>query len=529
MKKIYFTLIFLLLAMSGMAYLYFSRLNRENTYNEIGLYAATAHSGLVFCIHNDRSIFEILKGQDLFQHLLGDAKFNKISLLKDKIISSPAINNLIANRNIFIAFSGGKDREINYLISSQLNDEQDKQALVDALQTAGIKASGTRGVMTLPLNDSTTFYLGIEKNLVLLSDKAELVNAGLALNPSQVPHDFVDYIRQNNTLSKNSVGNLFIDFNKIPALLKAILPGNLNGNLALFNRQNSFASLSYNFSRERLFFSGNTKVNAAGSYLNLFTHTASLKNSIDNLLPDNTSNFRLYAIPHYKQWRGTLITWFTSRKEDAKVKQNIADTKQEYRLNAEGIFPVYFKDQLITFETSSSENLGAINLSNGDKVKQLLLDISEDYDQDIKAFKVPELLYSYFGEPLKKFSKPYYVIIDNYMVFANQPGALHNFLNNYRANRLLINTPDYVNLFAQISNSADITFYVNQKNSAPLLRRNIYLPYYKHYLSEKGLGKFSSLIYQLNADKGSFQTNFLINTLPVMQSETPADTILMSK
>jgi len=48
MKRIYLTLIILLAAMSGMAYLYFSRLNRESTYNEVSLHAATANSGWCF-------------------------------------------------------------------------------------------------------------------------------------------------------------------------------------------------------------------------------------------------------------------------------------------------------------------------------------------------------------------------------------------------------------------------------------------------------------------------------------------------
>jgi hypothetical protein len=525
MKRIYLTLIILLFAMSGMAYLYFSRLNRENTYNEISLYAATANSGLVFCIHNDKSIFEILKGQDLFERLLGEKKFNELLQLKDLAISNPTMNSLIANRDIFISFSGGKNKEIDYLVSTQMNDAQENLLLNDALQSGGIKTTESAGIMKLTLKDSTVFYLGLKKNLVLLSAKKELVTAGLALKTSEHSDDFINFIRYNNKVGKNSVGNLFINYNKIPQLIRSIIPGSLYGNTALFNHQNSFAALNYNFSRERLFFSGTTKLNAAGNYLNLYAAAAPQKNTIDNLLPAHTANFRLYAIPAYKAWRKSLNNWFRLRKEDLGIRKTIERTKQTYRLDPEGIFPKYFKDQLITFQFNSAENLGAINLSNGDKVKQLLIDISTDYDEDIKQFKVSDLLYCYFGEPFKKFSKPYYTIIDNHMVFANHPSTLQEFLRFYRKNELLVSSPDYINLYTQLSNISSITFYVSHKNSSDLIRKSVYTPYYQHFMADAGLGKFSSLIYQLNGDQNNFQTNLLINTIAETDNKSITDSL----
>ncbi|MCX2480348.1 hypothetical protein OQY15_14700 [Pedobacter sp. MC2016-15] len=512
MKRIYLTLIILLLAMSGMAYLYFSRLNSESSYNDISLQAATANSGLVFCIHNDKSIFEILKGQDLFEKLLGEEKFRSLSLLKDLVISKPAINGLIANKDVFISFSGGKNKDINYLVSTQLIREQKKPVVLEALQAAGIKVTDTAGILRLTLNDSTGFYLGIEKNLVLLSGTEELVRAGLSAKAPEDATAFMKFIKLNNKLGKNSVGNLFIDYNKIPRLIKSVIPGSLYGNTSLLNHQDSFAALNYNFSRERLFFSGTTKLNQTSNYLNLFANTTPQKSTIDNLLPLSTANFRLYSIPDYKSWRNSLKDWFKLHKEDQKIKKTIERIEQTYRLDPEGIFPKYFKDQLITFQLQSAENLGAVNLSNGDKVKQLLIDLSTNYNEDIQQLKVPELLYCYFGEPFKKFSKPYYTIIDNNMVFANSPSTLQDFLRLYRTNELLVSTADYTDLFAQISNTASITFYVNHKNSTDIIRKNVYTPYYRHFLADKGLGNFSALIYQLNGDKAAFQTNLLINT-----------------
>lgn len=512
MRKIYFTLIILLAAMIAMAYVYFTKLNKENSYHEISLYAATANSALVFSLQNDKSVFEILKGQDLFEKLSGKTKFNQLSLLKTKLNTLPALNNLVNGSDIFISFSAGKNKEIDYLISTQFNQTQDNPSLLETLKTNGIGLTPEQGLTKLSLNDSTSFYLGIENNLILLSSTAEPVKTVLHLLKEKKSQDFVTYIKSHHKHSKNSLGNLFIDFSRLPELLKSILPGALNGNTDVFARQQAFASLNYNFSKERLFFNGSTKVNDSKSYLNLFASQIAQKNTIDNLLPENTANFRLYNIPDYTSWHKALNNWFVLYKEDKKVKKIIQDTEKEYHLNADQIFPKYFKDQLITFQLKTGENLAAINLSNGDQVKQLLLDLSGDYNEDIKVLKKAGLLYSYFGEPFRKFSKPYYLIADNYMVFSNQPSSLKDFLTAYRNNKLLISTTDYINLYSQISNNSNITYYVNHKNADELIRKTIYLPYYRHFNAENGLQQFNSFVYQLSGDQGDFQTTLLINT-----------------
>ncbi|MBB5634637.1 hypothetical protein HDE68_000522 [Pedobacter cryoconitis] len=520
MKKIYLTLFTLFAAIVGMAYLYFSKLNQETTYKETSLYAATANSGLIFCMQNDKSIFDILKGQDFFQKLLGQEKFNQLSLLKNKLITNPAVNNLIGNRKVFISFSAGKNKEIDYLISTQLNDELEKPKLYAALKSAGINVNQENGMLHLILNDSASFYLNIEKNLILLSNSAAPVKAAATSVSNEENNQFVTYIKSSNKFSRNSLGNLYIDFNKIPALLKSMLPGNLNGPLSALNHQNSFAVLNYNFSKERVFFNGGTQLNDKKSYLTLFAALAPQKNSIDNLLPENTANFQLYALTSYTAWRKELANWFTLHKEDQKIKNTINSFNKEYHLDAEKIFPVYFQNQLISFQLKSAENMAAINLTNGDKVEQLLLDMSDDYNQDIKRFKKSGLLYCYFGEPFKSFSRPYYTIIDNYMVFSNQPGALQSFLNDYHHNKLLINTPDYINVYSQISKTANITYYVNRKNSENLVRKAIYTPYYNHYIKKQGLEQFTSFVYQLSGDQGAFQTNLLLNTMPAAIPDT---------
>jgi len=178
---------------------------------------------------------------------------------------------------------------------------------------------------------------------------------------------------------------------------------------------------------------------------------------------------------------------------------------------------------MVTFQLSGAEKIGAINLSNGDKLTQLLIDLSSDYNEEIKSLNEAGILYAYFGLPFENFKKPFYTIIDNYMIFTNNAATLQAFLNNYKNNKLLINTPDYINASNQLPGNANISFYIDHANAAGLLQRNIYLPYYKQLQSNEGLKKYNSFTYQLSGDGGKFQTNLLIDKLPdVLQKDSLA-------
>ena len=107
-----------------------------------------------------------------------------------------------------------------------------------------------------------------------------------------------------------------------------------------------------------------------------------------------------------------------------------------------------------------------------------------------KIFKSAGILYNFFGEPFKKFTRPYYTIIDNYLIVANNASTVQSFLNDYKNNRLLLQNQAYLDALNQISTTANVSFYINTKNSGDIFRNNILLPYYKHLRADSGLKKF---------------------------------------
>ncbi|ALL07506.1 hypothetical protein AQ505_19620 [Pedobacter sp. PACM 27299] len=511
MKKILLSIIVLLTAIITMAYLYFSKLNTAHAESDLSLYAAVSESGFIFSFEQDKSVLDLLKEQDNFEEIMGSEKFKSLQSLKNGVLSSPALNALTQKQMVYLAILPGKGKALDFVLSTQSDKDISKIQLFQALKMAAIQIDSIAGQTKLTLADSSIFYLGIKDHLILLSNRPEPIKTILTKTYDKKDEAFVDYIKSGSKLSKNSLAQLYINFNRIPALLQPIVPGKLNGELSILAHQDAFALLTYNYSKERVLFTGTTQINTSDSYYQLFSEENPQKMSIQNILPERTANYSIYALDKYDPWLKKLDHWFKEHKEEQKRTKLAAAINQKYHLNLDLLFPKYFQNQMMTFQLSTGEKLGAINLSNGDKLDQLLIDLSEDYSEDLKLFKEPDLLYTYFGMPFQSFKKPYYLIIDNYLVFANNAATLQSFLNDYRANKLLINTPAFIHLNNQLPNNSNLNFYIDHQNSHNLLAKNIYLPFFNQLNTEKALKNYESFVYQLTGDHGKFQTNLLIN------------------
>lgn len=503
MKKIYITLIILIGSTLAMSYLYFSNLNTKATANNLSINAATANGAIVFSFDNEKSFYEILNGQDLFDQILGKQKSNELRAIKENLAQLSNIYNEINGQKVYISLLAGQNNTIDFLISTQAKTTVDLQIAIKNMKN---KLKGKGKLYQLQLNDSTACFLSVKDNLILISNTENAIYNGLkSKNTSN--QNFVNYIKENSLYTKNSLANLFVDFNTVPSLLKNILTTNLSGELSVFDQQDAFATLNYNFSKDRILFTGTTEIKK-NNYYNLFSNITEQKIFIDAILPEKTANYTLFTIKNYVSWRKALDK--LRANEAAEIEQNITKIQQGYGLDLNKIFTAYFKNQFVSFQLKSGEKIAALALTNGDKVHQLLLDLSTEYAEPIRIFKEDKIPYYFFGEPLKKFEKPFYVIMDNYLIMANNASSIQVFINEYQNNKLLINDENYIDLKNQLSPTATISFYVNNRNSNSIFGKNLKPTYYTHYHSKAGFNKFSSFIYQLSGENGKFLTNFLL-------------------
>ncbi len=508
MKKIIITMVVLLIAMIAMVYLYFSNLNKSTGANELSLNTVAFNTGIVFAFDHNKSFYDILSRQELFQHVLGKNKSDQLSAIRGQLLEQQEFTSFLEGQKIYIGFLNGQNDQVNYLVCTQLKEAINLQQFLATYLPKNIKTTSVKDVVKLTFSDSASVYIGIKDKLLVLSDANEPVQKIYSSEQAKASN-FSKYINENMGVNKNSLANLYLNFDAIPPLLKNILSVSMGGELNVFNQPSAYATLNYNFSSEKILFNGSTRLGAGNSFYALFSSLPEQKILINNLLPKTTANYTVYAITDYKKWLPDLAKWLAAQKGNDQILQQEQIISSKYGLDLKQIFPNYFKNQIVTFQLASGEKFGGIALSNGEKVGQLLLDLSADYAPDVKIFREAGIPYLYFGEPFKKFEKPYYTIIDNYMVMANNASSIQVFLNSYRNNNLLINDEDYLVFNDQLS-AATLSFYINNKNSNTIFGRNLKPPFFKQYQSTSGFKKFDAFSYQITGDNGRFLSNVLL-------------------
>ncbi len=489
-----------------MAYLYFSNLNKGTDANDNSLNLITANSGVVFTFDNEKSFYDILGGQAILDEILGEKKSNLLQSLRKNLVETPEVSKILKGQKVYIGFVAGPNNTIDFIIATQANaTDLNFEKLVES---KGLQLQTNENHYKLNFSDSSAFYIALKEKSIVLSNSSVAIKK--LSNGNEQPNKFASYVKENSKFIKNTLANVYLDYNQLPKLLKNVLNTNLTGELAVLDKQNSYAALSYNFASDQLLLNGSTVVEDPNSYYALFQNQPEQPITVDQLLPEQTANYTLFAMNDYQSWAIQLSNWHRIHKKDKEIEREFKVLDDKYRIDIVRTFPTYFQKQFAVFQLNSGEKMGIIKIKNGDKLAQLLLDMSTEYAPDIRIFNENGLLFSFFGEPFRKFERPFYTIIDNHLVVANYASSLQVFLNSYRKNTLLSGTADYTHFKDQISNAATICIYINNDNSTPIFGRNLKAPFYKQVISKNGLKGYNAFAYQLSADNGKFMSNLLL-------------------
>ena len=125
------------------------------------------------------------------------------------------------------------------------------------------------------------------------------------------------------------------------------------------------------------------------------------------------------------------------RKELPNLNETIDQIRNETGINVDRDIKKYSAYEFITFQLSTQERFGAIQLTNGRQMQFFMDPISLEYAGNIRQLAYPRVLYYYFGDAFKQFNKPFFAIVDNQMIVSNSARALQRYLNRYSRNLLI--------------------------------------------------------------------------------------------
>ena len=520
----------LFIAVLSVAYLYFSNLNVTNRSNNQILSEIPSDASVIFQHQNDQSLYDIFKDYTIFDTIVGPQKKEDIHWLTNYLMSTVTLKTVMSGQKVFLSFHPSKPDSVDFLWSMQLkeklNEEDIRKISVSDPSNQILTFQETEQDIFLIKNKTRNrpFYFAIVKGIVRGSFNKDLLFRSLDKNSEKIDPEFIKTINEGVRKDENALVNLFINYNR-QGFLQPFFRNNLSGNFEILQSFSGFSSLSLNYKNDDLIYNGLTNIlNKKNNYTRLFLNQTPVKNTIKTILPYNTSNALVYGLSSYTLFHDELSGLFKDRKELDTLNKQMGKITSETGVNPDRDLQKLWGNELSTIQLSTYENLAIIKVTNGTQMQFFLEPLSSTYSETIRKINFESLFYNYWGDPLKKYAKPFYMISDNLLILSNSPGTLQRYLKDYNSEKFLLKTESFRQFDQLVGDQSNISFILHFSNSASILKNLLKRNYAENFGNDKhGIKDLYALSYQLASNKDHFFTNFYTG---YKKSATTPDAVL---
>lgn len=527
MKKIIITISLLILGIVAVTWLYFKNLSGSENSSERAFYVIPENASLVFEYKNEASFYDIFKDFGLFKDILGDKSISHLDALKKIFIDDQSIAPAFSKSDLFFSLHQTEKNTANILIVAPFSRDYGLSE-TDFLKALTTKYKVTKDSLQkidtyhIAFSNHANFYFILHHNLLIGSFEASLVKTSrdLILSGNEKNHFRTDF---NNPRNRNSIANLYINFSKVPGLLNNFSSRKNPVETFALKAIDACATLNINYQNNAFMFSGITEANPKSKdYFNLFLSQKPGNSTLKNMVPYDAANYSFFYVSDFKQFRKGLDELFSKRNESAKLKAQLDNITKKHSINIEDELLPVIGPEFGVLQLASGDKIGIIKSNNINRLSFLMSTISSPTTDEIRHLDDSYLFYYFMGDPFNFFRRPYYAIVENHLIIANNTVALKRFLQNYNSQNFLIRTDKNLDFQQYLTNQGNIFYFIHNSNSKAIIRSFLNNSAYNSFKSDHfNWSEIYGLAIQFSADKDRFFTNLYMSKLPEQEDLLP--------
>ncbi len=516
MKRLIIITILLLIATVSVTVVYFKNLRPQGQLTSEIMHTIPENAAVIFEFNNDKGFYEIFNGNQLFTAFAGKQTIADLDTFRKQLLLNPALERFFDGQNIFISLHPFKNNVIDLLLTTAAGkgfkidafDQLAKQKNNDLLITA-INIKGKKGYTIYSNIIKKRFYLvNKEDDIFAGSFSKDLIELSAQQDPKKDKEAFVLLPDQQNS---NSLANLYINYRQLSPLFEQLFQNKNTDIFKSFRLFTGLSALSLNFKNDALMFSGLTNVqkNQPESYLNTFGNQQPVVNQLKDIFPSTTAYSINFAVSDPLKFKSDLSAFQAKaglqHEKDSLFKQ----VKTETGLNLIAEFNQLLSNEFAVVTTRYHEKLAIIAVKDGSKLKPIINNISTLITENTGQFNYNKLPFFLLGDAFNGFKRPYYMIMDNYLILANSTNELKSYYDSY-INRKFLSKIDQYNQFDDLlAERSNVTYFINFKNIQPLLKSELN-PHFDNIFetNDPGWKNFYAASYQFVATNRNFYTNF---------------------
>ncbi|MBE9583034.1 hypothetical protein IM792_01095 [Mucilaginibacter sp. JRF] len=523
MKRIIFITVILLVACGYITVAYFKNLNPPGQHISQVMRSIPANAAMVFEFPNDRSFYEIFKNNKLLAAVSGKENLDELDTLRTALAAYTNSEGLFNGQHIFVSVhpsDTGTSLLLTAVAPKGFNLNSFKQ----------VEKSGK--LLLSPYNVGkhkgyAIYIKDIKKRFYILSKGHNIFSGSFSKDLMQTAANYeaerTDYALSPAQQNNNSLANLYVNYQQFNPLLKSYFT-NINNLPADLYGFASTAILSLNYKSDALMFNGTSTLIPGGkhSYLNVFINQKPVDNHLKNILPSTTAYYSSFALSNTQQFFTDLDKWQQNTGISKKESTLYANIKNETGVNIKQAFNGLASNEFAVLTTRFQEKLAIVALKDGSKLLPHFMNISSGMSDNSGRLNYDRLMYYLLGDAFGSFRKPFFMIVDNYLILANTYKEVESYYESYMNRKFLAKADDYTSFDNLMTQRSNICYFVHSKNARYVFRRDMRKETYKSFNeNEPGWQDVYGASYQLTAAQNSFYTNFCIGSIAQKDEEQP--------
>ncbi len=493
MKKILIILAIILLAIAGYwAWLKFSPSKYIDGFNLIP-------DDAVMVIETEKPIesWQTFSSSDMWNDLKTFPAFAEITknadVLDDMVKNNQTIFNLIGKRHLIISTHMTKAKDYDFVYYTDIKEASKSDIIKTSLVTLIKRFGYSHTVRTYLDNEIHEFmdsktrevlYLSFAKNYLVLSYNKSLMDKVIVTSQANTGQlaSAKRFDEINQLTTANGLCRVFINFNTFHQYM-GVYMDDVTDVKELFSSL-FYTAFDWQLKDNVLTADGYSLVNdSISSYLQALSYSGKAETNSENIFSEKTSfylsmgfdNFNGFYQKLNEIWKKDLASYEENTQNIKKVEKllNINLQKNLFDwIDNEIAIAQYQTDKLIGNKVHSIMAIKANNINNAiDNLNQIEKQIRKRTplkfkevvyrEHSIKYLEVKGLFKSLFGKLFAKFSKPYYTVLDNYVVMSDDPKTLLLTIDDFENDKVLGKNDDYRSFRSQFSDKISVFTYMS--------------------------------------------------------------------
>ena len=536
MRKVIFVLLALIIT-SALGYLLIPVEAKNNTSSySVAIDAIPGSAAFIIRANNPKTKWSNLNSTQLGKSLAGFESMKSITHFMDQLDSiskiETQIKTILNNSNSFISghISGLNTTNLLFTIT---NDDFDYQKINAFFQK--VFKTYTSSEKTYEETKIISYSKGNEiicfalcQNVLMITNSSILVEKSVRqFKTGKSLLSGFGFRKLLKTADKDLDANIFINYSELGKVISGF-SGEIFSPVTSFNNFGSWAEVDLNIKDKGLLLNGFSMVNdSINNYLNTFTNEEAQPLSVSTILPENTGMMLYLSFQSFASYYQKFEKNLAQKQILYKHQKNILNINKKYNFSVEGDFFSWVGNEICLFSTEGStenykENFSlAIRSSNIQKTKESLKSIhnsTKNTNQtEYQNFKIQNLgLTNFFdltlGQQFKWVTNSYYIILEDYVVFANSESNLKHIINSYLRGKTLVKNLQFKAFYKQFDNKSNFFFYNHFKKGSHLWEGFLNKELAEAFKTQKdSIEQLGAIGLQINNQKKMFYTNVFLN------------------